>query len=97
MSAEITRINGSAISRSAFLTAGTSHRNATSNASPKRPLVSSCTFPACVSLATADGLEGLPIGNLAAGDRHDHERLVRALQLRRQELQLAGRTFTECE
>jgi len=33
----------------------------------------------------------------AAGDRHDHERLVRALQLRRQELQLAGRTFTECE
>jgi hypothetical protein len=50
-----------------------------------------------VSLATADGLDGLPVRNLAAGDRHNHVRLVHAHRLRRQELQLAGRTFTECE
>jgi hypothetical protein len=33
------------------------------------------------SLATVDGLEGLSIGNLAAGDRHEQGRPVRALGL----------------
>ena len=48
------------------------------------------------SLATVDGLEGLPVGNLAAaiGMSTNGQRAHFGSE---QELQLAGRTFTECE
>jgi hypothetical protein len=46
---------------------------------------------------TAGWLEGLPVGNLAAGGRHDHERLGARSSARRQELQLAAYPFTVCE